>query len=291
MPLFGSHLSVAGGLEKALLKAKEYGFASVQIFTKAPSQWAAKPIAPEEAAEFRRVLRQTKLKKPTVHDSYLINLASPDELLWQRSIEAFVDEIRRADQIGAAYLVTHPGAHLESGEDAGLAKVALALDEVQRRCHDAKVQILLETTAGQGSSLGHRFEHLARILELVAEPRRLGICLDTCHVVAAGYSLETKSDYHNTMREFDRQIGLSRIKVFHLNDSKKPCGSRVDRHEHIGRGCLGLEPFRFLVNDPRFENRPMILETKKEIVPGLGDMDCVNLAALRGLIGQPAVPI
>jgi deoxyribonuclease-4 len=291
MPLFGSHLSVAGGLEKALLKAKEYGFDSVQIFTKAPSQWAASPISAEEAARFRKVRRQIKIQKPCVHDSYLINLASPDEALWRRSIEAFIDEIRRADQIGAAYLVTHPGAHLESGEDAGVAKVALALDEVQRRCHDAKVRILLETTAGQGSSLGHRFEHLARILELVAEPRRLGVCLDTCHVVAAGYSLETKTDYENMMREFDRLIGLSRIKLFHLNDSKKPCGSRVDRHEHIGRGCLGLEPFRFLVNDPRFQNRPMILETRKEVLPDLGDMDRVNLAALRGLIGSPQVPI
>jgi deoxyribonuclease-4 len=220
----------------------------------------------------------------------LINLASPDETLRRRSIEAFIDEVRRADQIGAAYLVTHPGAHMDSGEDAGLTKVAAALDEVQQRCVDVKVRILLETTAGQGSSLGHRFEHLARILEVVREPGRLGVCFDTCHVFAAGYSMETKADYQNMMREFDRLIGLSRIKVFHLNDSKKPLGSRVDRHEHIGRGCLGLEPFRFLVNDPRFRNRPMILETAKEIVPGLGDMDEVNLATLCRLVGDRAQP-
>ena len=291
MALFGSHLSVAGGLEKALLKAQEYGFDSVQLFTKAPNQWAAKPIAPQDAAMFRKTLRQSKLKKPTVHDSYLINLASPDDNLWRRSIEAFIDEVNRAEQIGAAYLVTHPGAHLDSGEETGLAKVATALDEVHRRCNEVKVRILLETTAGQGSSLGHQFEHLARILELVAEPKRLGVCFDTCHVFAAGYSLGTEADYHNTMREFDRLIGVSRIKVFHLNDSKKPRGSRVDRHEHIGRGCMGLEPFRFLVNDTRFQNRPMILETAKEVLPELGDMDCVNLAVLRGLIGRTAVPI
>jgi deoxyribonuclease IV len=284
MPLFGSHLSVAGGLHLALLKAREYGFESVQIFTKAPSQWAAKPIKDEDAALFRKILRKTKLKKPTVHDSYLINLASPDEALWRRSIEALVDEIRRAEQIGAAYLVTHPGAHLGSGEDAGLAKVANALDETQRRCADANVRILLENTAGQGSCLGHRFEHLARILEWVAEPRRIGVCFDTCHAFAAGYALAPESEYRSTMREFDRLIRCSRIKVFHLNDSKKERGSRIDRHEHIGRGRLGLDPFRFLVNDPRFQNRSMILETAKEVIPDLGDMDSVNLNALRSLV-------
>jgi deoxyribonuclease-4 len=284
MPLFGSHLSVAGGLHLAPLKAREYGFESVQLFTKAPSQWAAKPISDEDAALFRRTMRQSKLKKPTVHDSYLINLASPDEALWRRSIEAFVDEVQRADKIGAAYLVTHPGAHLDSGEDTGLAKVANALDEVQHRCPGVKVQILLEITAGQGSSLGHRFEHLARILELVAEPKRIGVCFDTCHAFASGYALAPESEYHATMRKFDRLIGVSRIKVFHLNDSKKERGSRVDRHEHIGRGCLGLEPFRLVVNDSRFRNRPMILETAKEVIPDLGDMDAVNLGILRGLI-------
>ena len=285
MPLFGSHLSVAGGLSNALLKAHEYGFESVQLFTKAPSQWAGKAISDEEAQAFRRILRRTKLKKPTVHDSYLINLASPDEQLWSRSIEAFVDEVQRAEQIGAAYLVTHPGAHMESGEDAGLAKVATALDEVLRRCAGAKVRILLETTAGQGTSLGHRFEHLARILSLTADSKRLGVCFDTCHVFAAGYVLAPETEYRATMREFDRLIGVSRIKAFHLNDSKKDRGSRVDRHEHIGRGFLGLEPFRSLVNDVRFRRRPMILETAKETLPDLGDMDAVNLAVLRNLEG------
>jgi deoxyribonuclease-4 len=288
MPLFGSHLSGAGGLHKALLQAREYGFQTVQVFTKAPSQWSGKPIAPEDAAQFRRTRRQTKICSPVVHDSYLINMASPDESLWRRSVEAFVDEVQRAEQIGASFLVTHPGAHLDSGEDAGLAKVAAALDEVQARCTNCKVRILLETTAGQGSSLGHRFEHLARIMTLVKDAKRIGICLDTCHVFAAGYALAPEKEYRATMREFDKLIGLGRIKVFHVNDSKKGIGSRVDRHEHIGRGCLGLEPFRLLVNDPRFRTKPMILETAKETLPDLGDMDAVNFKVLRGLVESAA---
>ena len=283
MPLFGSHLSVAGGLHKAPLAAKEYGFDSVQLFTKAPNQWAAKPIADENVELFRRSISETGLRFPIVHDSYLINLASPDDTLRQKSIDAFVEEVRRAEQIGAAYLVTHPGAHMGSGEEAGLAKVADAMNEVLRRCAGVNVMILLETTAGQGSSLGHRFEHLATILERAEKPERFGVCLDTCHVFAAGYPLAPKKEYQATMREFDRLIGLSRLKAFHINDSKKPLGSRVDRHEHIGRGCLGLEPFQLLVNDRRFRGLPMILETPKETLPKLGDMDAVNLAALRGL--------
>ncbi len=289
MPLFGSHLSIAGGFHKALLQARDYGFETVQIFTKAPNQWYGKPIAEEDAALFRRTRRQTRIRFPVVHDSYLINMASPDDSLWRRSIEAFVDEVKRAEQLGASFLVTHPGAHLDSGEEAGLAKVAASLDEVHQRCLGVNVRILLETTAGQGSSLGHRFEHLAKILALMADSKRIGVCLDTCHVFAAGYALAPEKEYRATMQEFDRLIGLSRIKAFHLNDSKKEQGSRVDRHEHIGRGHLGLEPFRLLVNDPRFRARPMILETAKETLPGLGDMDEINARVLRGLT-QSAAP-
>lgn len=285
MPLFGSHLSVSGGLHKALLSAQGYGFDCVQVFTKAPSQWTAKPISDEDATLFRRTQRQTKLKPVLVHDSYLINLASPDETLWRRSVEAFVDEIRRADQIGAHYLVTHPGAHLGAGEEAGLDRVIAGLDEVHQRCPDAKVRVLLETTAGQGTTLGHRFEHLATILAGVQNSRRLGVCFDTCHVFAAGYALAPAKEYQATMAEFDRLIGVSRLKAFHVNDSKKECGSRVDRHAHIGRGCLGEEPFRLLVNDPRFADRPMVLETPKETLPDLGDMDVVNVTLLRELAG------
>jgi deoxyribonuclease-4 len=220
------------------------------------------------------------------HDSYLINLASPDEPLYRRSVEAFVVELQRAERLGLRYLVTHPGAHIDSGEEAGLARVACALDEVHQRCPGFRVRILLETMAGQGSTLGHRFEHLARILAQVREPNRLGVCLDTCHVFAAGYALAPEAEYRATLRAFDKLVGLKRLKAFHVNDSLKPQGSRVDRHAHIGRGCLGLEPFRLLVNDSRFARHPMVVETPKEH-GDQDDMDAVNLAVLRGLAGRP----
>jgi deoxyribonuclease IV len=283
MPLFGAHMSIVGGYQMALLAARDHGCDTVQLFTKAPNQWAGKPILPEEAKLFRRTLRETGLRFPLAHDSYLINLASPDDALYRKSIEAFVDEMQRAEVLGIRYLVTHPGAHMGAGEDEGLARVAKAFDEVHRRCAGFKVQVLLETTAGQGTSLGHRFEHLRDIIAQTAEPGRLGVCLDTCHVVAAGYSLSTERDYRATIREFGRVIGLRRLKAFHLNDSLKPLGSRVDRHAHIGRGHLGLEPFRYLVNDRRFRSRPMILETAKESEES-DDMDAVNLSVLRGLV-------
>ena len=285
MPLFGSHTSTAGGCHNALLIAQAHACDTVQLFTKNSNQWNAKDLTDAEVDLFRQTLRQTKLRVPMAHDSYLINLASPDEALYRRSLEAFVIELQRAERLGLSYLVMHPGAHVDSGEEAGLARVVLALDEVHARCPDFRVQILLETTAGQGSCLGHRFEHIGRILELVKEPERLGVCFDTCHVFAAGYALAPEKEYRATMRAFDKVIGLSRLKVFHVNDSLKGLGSRVDRHAHIGRGHLGLEPFRLLVNDVRFRQRPMILETPKEDGDS-ADMDAVNLAALRGLLEQ-----
>lgn len=283
MPPFGAHLSIAGGVVNALLKADELGMDTVQIFTKNANQWAGKPFGPDEPAEFRKALRRTRLKFATSHDSYLINLATADAALWKKSLDAFVDELDRAEALGLTYLVTHPGAHVGIGEEAGLANVARAIDEVHACRPDDRVKILLELTAGQGSCLGHRFEHLATVLETVREPRRLGVCFDTCHVFAAGYAFGTPAEYQATFDEFDRVIGLKRLKLFHLNDSKKPLGSRVDRHDHIGRGHLGLEPFRMIVNDPRFQKTPMILETPKEDDDG-APMDPVNLATLRGLV-------
>lgn len=285
MPLFGAHMSVAGGLHNALLAAQKHDCRVVQLFTKNSNQWLARDLTDEEVRTFRRTLRQAGIRVALAHDSYLINLASPDESLYQRSIDAFVIELQRAERLGLKYVVTHPGAHLDSGEEVGLERVAKALNEVHRRCPDLRVQTLLETTAGQGSSLGHRFEHLARILELVGDSSRLGVCLDTCHVFAAGYALAPQAEYQATMKAFADTIGLGRLEVFHVNDSKKPLGSRVDRHAHIGQGCLGLEPFRLLVNDRRFRNRPMILETPKEEVDGQ-EMDAVNLATLRQLVSQ-----
>ncbi len=308
MPLLGAHFSTAGGFHKAIELAVSHACGTFQMFvsqprvwpvtprppspaalrsgkllTKNSNQWQGKPLSEEDTALFRRLLRRSKLKYATAHDSYLINLASPDDVLYRKSIDAFVDEVNRAEQLGLRYLVMHPGAHMDSGEDEGLRRVAAALDEVHERCAGFGVKVLLETTAGQGTCLGHRFEHLARIIELVRDRRRLGVCLDTCHVFAAGYPLAPARDYEATLNEFDRTVGLSRLRCFHVNDSKKPLGFRVDRHEHIGRGCLGLEPFRLLLNDPRFCDRPMILETPKEDGDN-PDMDAVNLKTLRNLI-------
>jgi deoxyribonuclease IV len=310
MPFFGAQMSIAGGLHNALLAAQALQMDTVQLFLTSPrtwvvkqlltdeplsrtgefpgkncNQWNAKELTAEEVRLFRRTLRQTRLRYPMAHDCYLINLASPDEALYRKSIEAFVIEYQRAERLGLRYLVTHPGAFLDSTEEAGLARVARALDEVHGRCPAFRVRILLETTAGQGSCLGHRFEHLARILSLVSQPERIGICLDTCHVFAAGYAMSPAREYKATMRAFDKIIGLRRLRAFHLNDSLKPFGSRVDRHDHIGRGLVGLEAFRLLVNDPRFRTRPMILETPKE-GSGKHDMDIVNLKTLRRLVKE-----
>jgi deoxyribonuclease-4 len=283
MPLFGAHMSAAGGAFKALLAARDLGMETVQLFSKNNNQWTGKPLTNEDIRVFRQTLRETGLKYPTAHDSYLINLASPDPALWQKSVDAFVDEVDRADALGIEYLVTHPGAHVGAGEETGLANVVRALDEVHARRPEAKVRTLLEVTAGQGTSLGHRFEHLAAILDRVRDPVRLGVCFDTCHAIAAGYPLFPEPDYRRTFDEFDRLIGLDRLKVFHMNDSKKPLGSRVDRHEHIGLGHVGLEAFRLIVNDPRFHGHPMILETPKHDADGR-EMDPVNLSVLRSLV-------
>jgi deoxyribonuclease-4 len=282
MPLFGAHMSIAGGYYRALEIARKHDCEALQIFTKNANQWKARDLVDEDIRLFRNALAQTRVRKLIAHDSYLINLASPDEALYRRSLESFVIEMQRAERLGLDYLVAHPGAHTGCGDEAGVERVAQALDEVHGRCPGYHVQVLLEITAGQGSCLGHRFEHLADIIARVAEPERVGVCFDTCHAFAAGYPLAPEPAYRSTMREFDRIIGLDRLKAFHLNDSLKPLGSRVDRHAHIGRGCLGLEPFRLLINDRRFRNHPMLLETPKE--DGPRNMDAVNLRTLRRLV-------
>jgi deoxyribonuclease IV len=310
MPLLGAHQSIAGGYPNALLAAEALGCDTVQLFlctprawpvspapavktvslsgkllTKITNQWAARDLTAEEIRAFRRTLRQTRLRFPMGHNCYLINLGSPEKGLFRRSVEAMVVEYQRAEVLGLRYLVVHPGSPVDGNEQAGLVRVARALDEIHGRCPRYRCQILLETTAGQGSCLGHRFEHLAAILKAVAEPARLGICLDTCHVYAAGYALAPEAAYLATLREFNKVIGTRWLRAFHLNDSAKPQGSRVDRHAPIGEGCLGLEPFRLLLNDNRFRSRPMVLETPKEGDNGK-DMDATNLRILRGLLGK-----
>jgi deoxyribonuclease-4 len=285
MPYFGAHKSIAGGYFKALAAAREHDCHAVQLFTKNNSQWAGKALTAEDIRLFRHHWEGSNLRLSMAHDSYLINLASHLKTLWRRSVEAFVIEMERAEALGLDFLVAHPGTPVDGDERAGLVRVARALDEIHQRCRRYRVKVLLETTAGQGNCLGHRFEHLAEIISLAKEPDRLGVCLDTCHVFAAGYPLAPAMDYRATMRIFDRVIGLDRLCAFHLNDSKKPLGSRVDRHAHIGQGCLGLEPFRYLVNDRRFRRHAMILETPKG-GPGDEAMDEVNLKTLRALVGK-----
>jgi deoxyribonuclease-4 len=254
--------------------------------TKNANQWAGKPLNEADISTFRKALRQAKLKFATSHDSYLINLAAPDDALYRKSIAAFVDELERAEALGLSYLVTHPGAHTGSGVDAGIARVSAALDEVHKRCSGFKVKVLIEATAGQGSCLGAAVEEIAAILDRVHESARLGVCVDTCHVFAAGYAIHTPDGYAAFFDEFHDRIGMKRLKLFHVNDSLKPLGSRADRHAAIGEGHLGVETFRRLVNDPRFAKLPMILETPKEDDAGR-PMDPVNLGVLRGLLKGP----
>lgn len=284
MPLLGAHKSIAGGYHNALLAARQHDCDTVQLFTKNNTQWRCKPIEPDEIELFHGKLTETKLRQPMAHVCYLINLAAPAQSLWRQSLETFILEVERADALRLDFLVMHPGTPTDGDAEAGLKRIAKALDETYRRCAKCKVMVLLETTAGQGKSLGHRFEELARILDLVKRPERLGVCVDTCHIFAAGYPLGAPREYQATFAAFEHFIGLDKLRAFHLNDSKKPLGSRVDRHAHIGDGHLGLEPFRMILNDPRFREHPMVLETPKE---GLNDedMDAINLRTLRDLIG------
>ncbi len=286
MPILGAHQSIAGGYYRAAEIARQCGCDCVQLFSKNNNQWRAKELTDEDVARFQAALREAKLTHPLSHDSYLINLAAPDETLWRRSVESYVIELQRAERLGIPYVVTHPGSFTTSSEETGLARIALALDEVHVQTSGLKVKTLLENTAGQGSNLGWRFEHLATIIDAVKNPDRLGVCIDTCHLFAAGYEFATPKQYKAMFGQLDTTVGLKLIKAFHLNDSKRELGSRVDRHEHIGEGRIGLEAFRLLLNDPRFHKVPMYLETPKEVdgdKRGL-ELDAKNLAMLRGLV-------
>lgn len=278
--LLGAHMSIAGGVDKSVLRGQGIGCRAIQIFTKSSNQWRAKPLEPEEIRRFKEN-REAAQMLVFGHTSYLINLASPDEDLWAKSVESFVVEMERCAALDLPYLVTHPGAHLGAGEDVGLARITRALDEICDRTADSPVMILLEVTAGQGTVLGGRFEHLARLLGDSAALGRLGVCFDTCHAFAAGYDLRTPEAYAQTFARLDFLVGLERLKAIHLNDSRGKLGGRLDRHEHIGLGQLGMGPFRLLLNDHRFAQLPMVLETPKE-----KDLkkDVENLATLQSLL-------
>jgi deoxyribonuclease-4 len=285
-------MSIAGGLDKAPLRGKQAGCDTIQVFTKSNRQWRAKRISDQEIEAFKANLAATGIGPVVAHDCYLVNLAAPRRAVWKKSVAAFRVELERAERLGIPYLVTHPGSHVGAGEAEGLRRVTEALNALLAALPGAGVRILLETTAGQGSSLGHRFEELAAILAGVEQADRVGVCLDTCHVFAAGYDIRTPDGYRKTIKDLDACLGLRRVQAIHLNDSKGGLGSRVDRHEHIGEGRLGLAPFRRLLNDPALRGVPMILETPKD--DDFVAADRRNLARLRRLLngrhGQGGAP-
>ncbi|MEI6042890.1 MAG: deoxyribonuclease IV [Chloroflexota bacterium] len=279
--ILGVHISVSGGLYHAFERATRVGCQTMQIFTKNERQWKAKALTEAELTAWREQRVASSISSILTHDSYLINLANPTDEAWEKSIDAFKDEIERNALLDIPYLVTHAGAHLGSGEVAGLTRIATAINRIHQERDRPGTTILFETTAGQGTSLGYKFEHWGRLLEQLEHPEWVGICFDTCHVFASGYDLTTEEGYQAAMSEFDHYIGLAKLKAFHLNDSMKGLGSRVDRHEAIGKGAMGLEPFRFLMNDAHFFEIPMVLETPKGPE---GAEDLENLATLRSLV-------
>ncbi len=277
-------MSVAGGLENAFAFGAAVGCDCIQIFVKNQRQWRAAPLVDSQVAAYRTAARETGLTPVVAHASYLLNLASPDSALRKRSVAAMVNELQRCEALGVLALVFHPGAHLSDTMEAGITHVAQSLDQVHRRCAGFRTTILLETTAGQGSSIGYRFAQLAAILEAVRDPEHLGLCLDTCHLFAAGYDFRTPEGYEAMIDELDSAIGLAGVRCIHMNDSKRELGSRVDRHEHIGKGTIGKQGLAHFVNDPRFAHVPMILETPKGKDGRGTNLDKVNLKRLRSLV-------
>ncbi|WP_425614820.1 deoxyribonuclease IV [Anatilimnocola sp. NA78] len=290
MPLLGAHMSIAGGYYKAIDAAGALGMETCQVFTKNNNQWRAKEISAAEAKQFAESLERFQIRHPLSHASYLINLAAEADELWQKSIAGMIVELQRAAALGIPYVVVHPGAGVKLTEEAAIAKVSQAINRVHELAGEVGSQILLENTAGQGTTLGRRFDQLAAIIAGVKHEDRVGVCIDTCHAFAAGYPLGTAIEYEALWHEFDTLLGRRRLKAMHLNDSKKPLGSRVDRHEHIGHGEMGLEPFRLLMNDSRMVATPMYLETEKAENEDGEPWDAVNLRTLRELVVEPQTP-
>jgi deoxyribonuclease-4 len=259
----GAHMSIAGGVHLALERGLEIGCNSVQLFVKNNNQWKARRLTEEEITLFKEEKRAFRPDFILAHSSYLVNLASPDPKLLAKSRRSLLEEMKRSETLGIPYMVLHPGSHRGSGEERGIRTIADSLNLLLAQTHGFTLKILLETTAGQGNTIGHTFEQLAGIISQVEDDNRIGICFDTCHAFAAGYDLRSRGAYEKTFRSFKKILGLERLKAFHLNDSLKGLGSRIDRHTHIGRGKLGTAAFSLLVNDPRFEGLPMVLETPK----------------------------
>lgn len=274
-------MSIEGGIENAPLRGKKAGCQVIQIFTKNNNRWNSRQLTDKDIRNFKENSIDTGVIPSASHTAYLINLASPNTEIYKKSLDAFFDEMVRAERLGLPYLIFHPGAHLGSGENTGLKKIADSINILLKKVSDFKLMLLLETTAGQGSHLGYKFEHLSKIIEMVNKKEKIGVCLDTCHIFAAGYDISNEYGYKKTFEDFNKIIGIDRLKAFHINDSKKGLGSRVDRHEHIGKGKIGLTAFKLLLNDAQFKNIPMILETPKGKTMR---EDRRNLSVLKGLI-------
>ena len=285
MPLLGAHMSISGGLQLAFERLREVEGEAMQVFTKSERQWRAAPLPPETIQLFHKTWEESGKVPVAAHDSYLINLAAVDEAILEKSVNAFAEELQRASLLGIPYLITHPGSHLGTGVESGLERFVVNIDRAVERAESPQVSVLIETTAGQGTNLGSTFEEVAYILDRSRFGSSFGVCYDTCHTFAAGYDIRSKDTYTATFERFEETVGLHRLKFFHINDSKKGLALHVDRHEHIGTGQLGLEAFRLLLNDSRFRNHPMVLETPKE--DGL-ERDKENLRVLRSLIEPSA---
>lgn len=280
-PRLGAHMSIAGGPARALERGQSIGCETIQMFTRNANRWDSRDLTAEEVAAFHVARQTTGIESVVAHSSYLINLGSPDAALWQRSLAALVSELRRCAQLGIEDYVLHPGSHSGTDEEQGLERIAIGLRQALDATSGDRTRIALETTAGQGDGLGYCFEHLAWLLDRLRAPERSGVCLDTAHILAAGYEYRTAETYAALWAQFDETIGLEHLRAIHLNDSKKDLDSHVDRHEQIGQGCVGIEAFRLLMNDSALRHVPMILETPKG-----EDMaeDVVNLTLLRSLI-------
>jgi deoxyribonuclease IV len=283
--LIGAHLSTKGGLHTIFERASAIDASAAALFAKNNSQWKGKALTDDDVAQFRTL----RTVQPLItHASYLINLSTTNEEFHRKSIAAMIDELDRAERLGIHAVVLHPGAHMGAGAEAAIEKIARSFDVIHRALPNHRVVTLLETAAGQGSCVGCTYEELGRMIARVDDKRRLGICIDTCHVFAAGYEIRTRDGYERMIDEVDEHVGIENVGAFHLNDSKKPLGSRVDRHEHIGKGEIGLEAFRLLLNDARFKRIPKVLETPKTIETV---SDQLNMRALRSLIGNPEAPV
>ncbi len=263
LQLMGAHTSISGGVSKAVDLAELLGFSAMQIFTKNNNRWKGKPLEKTEIELFRAKLNNSKLKFVVTHDSYLINLCAKDTSILKKSRKAFVDELTRCEQLGIPHLNFHPGAHGGMGEDDGIKLIAESLNIAHEKTKGYNVSSMLEMTAGQGTAIGYKFEHMRDIIDLVEEKERMTVCIDTAHIFAAGYDIKDAENYKIVMKEFDDIIGMDRLKCYHMNDSKKELGSRVDRHEHIGKGFIGLDGFSNIMNDKKLSKVPKILETPK----------------------------